>query len=487
MRTIKKQISVLLAVLMVLSSIMAVSFSVSAAETTGGTITVNSNLCDSKTYNYTATDKQIQVTYYLQCNNKILNMQGGVYYDSSVLKVADTNTLETSIPKFTSGSSFVNFDLTNKALFNSTSLHLYDFTSKGVFFTVTFDIIGSGNTEVNLDVEVITATTAKSYSELKNASDIDLVYYDNIASDKFAFSSEGKLIGEEPVSSNYYVFGDDFKLKLTTSGVNRVSGIIALQPGTYKFKLDNNGTVMGYGKTFTDKTNGMTFSSKYSSYCTLNATGGVYTFQVDTDKNALVVKHNSNLPNEYLVGDIHTVLTPISGKTYSVGSSYLEAGTYNFKLSIGNVQLGYGTTVNDSTPGSLTFNKNYSKSCTLVATGGTYTFTLDTSNNKLLISCVPAVDEKDDDVHVSGDISMVLNDNNGADDIATGTVELEEGSYSFKIYSYGTGYTLGEAAADNVKKTLSSSYKKSFTLIASGGTYSFSFNKLTGQLIIKKL
>ena len=288
-------------------------------------------------------------------------------------------------------------------------------------------------------------------------------------------------------TDGYYVISDDFTLKLTTSGVNRVNGIIALQPGTYKFKLDNYGTVMGYGKTFTDKTNGMTFSSKYLSYCTLNATGGVYTFQVDTDKNALVVKHNSNLPNEYLVGDIHTVLTPISGKTYSVGSSYLEAGTYNFKLSIGNVQLGYGTTVNNSTPGSLTFNKNYSKSCTLVATGGTYTFTLDTSNNKLLISCVPAVDEKDDDVHVSGDISMVLNDNNGADDIATGTVELEEGSYSFKIYSYGTGYTLGEAAADNVKKTLSSSYKKSFTLIASGGTYSFSFNKLTGQLIIKKL
>ena len=197
MRTIKKQISVLLAVLMVLSSIMAVSFSVSAAETTGGTITVNSNLCDSKTYNYTATDKQIQVTYYLQCNNKILNMQGGVYYDSSVLKVADTNTMETSIPKFTSGSSFVNFDLTNKALFNATSLNLYDFTSKGVFFTVTFDIIGSGDTEVNLDIDVITATTANSFTELKDASDIDLVYYDNIMADKFAFSSQSKLIGEE--------------------------------------------------------------------------------------------------------------------------------------------------------------------------------------------------------------------------------------------------------------------------------------------------
>lgn len=194
MRTIKKQISVLLAVLMVISSIMTVSFSVSAAETTGGTITVKSNLCDSSVYNYTANDKQIQVTYYLQCDNMILNMQGGIYYDSSVLKVADTNTTETSIPKFTSGSAFLNFDLTNKALFNATNLHLYDFTSKGVFFTVVFDIIGSGNTEVNLDVEVITATTANSYSELKNASDIDLVYYGDIAADKFVFSSESKFI-----------------------------------------------------------------------------------------------------------------------------------------------------------------------------------------------------------------------------------------------------------------------------------------------------
>lgn len=197
MRTFKKQISVLIAVLLLISSIMTVSFSVSAAETTGGAITVKSNLCDSSVYNYTATDKQIQVTYYLQCDNKILNMQGGLYYDSSVLKVADTNTIDTSIPAFTSGSAFLNYDLTNKALFNATNLHLYDFTSKDVFFTVTFDIIGSGDTEVNLDIDVITATTANSYIELKDASDIDLVYYGNIAADKFSFSSESKLIKDD--------------------------------------------------------------------------------------------------------------------------------------------------------------------------------------------------------------------------------------------------------------------------------------------------
>ena len=204
MKTIKKQISVLLAVMMILCSFTAISFSAGAAETTGGKITVNSNLCDSQTYSYTANDKQIEVTYYLQCDNMILNMQGGIYYDSSVLKVADTNTLETSIPKFTSGSSYVNFDLDNKALFNATNLYLYDFTSKGVFFTVTFDIIGSGDTEVNLDIDVITATTAHSYSELKDASDIDLVYYGDIAADRFTFASEGKLVSDAPAATIYF-------------------------------------------------------------------------------------------------------------------------------------------------------------------------------------------------------------------------------------------------------------------------------------------
>ncbi|MGN0489999.1 hypothetical protein, partial [Ruminococcus sp.] len=194
MKTIKKQISVLLAVMMILCSFTAISFSASAAETTGGTITVNSNLCDAQTYNYTANDKQIEVTYFLQCDNMILNTQGGIYYDSSVLSVADTNTAQTSFPGFASGQYFVNFDLTNKALYNATSLNLYDFTTKGVFFTVVFDIVGSGDTEVNLDVDVITATTANDFDELEGASDIDLVYYGDIAADKFSFSSESKLI-----------------------------------------------------------------------------------------------------------------------------------------------------------------------------------------------------------------------------------------------------------------------------------------------------
>lgn len=199
MKALKRQISVLLAVMMILCSLTAISFTASAAETQGGQITVTSNLCDPQVYSYTKSDKQIQVTYYLQCDNMILDMQAGLYYDSNVLKLADTNTPETTLPVFSEKNAVINFDLENKILFNATSLNLFDFKTKDVFFTATFDIVGSGDTNIDLDVEVITATTADSYFDLWEATDIPLVSYEGILADKFSFSSHSEIIGgEEP-------------------------------------------------------------------------------------------------------------------------------------------------------------------------------------------------------------------------------------------------------------------------------------------------
>ena len=290
-------------------------------------------------------------------------------------------------------------------------------------------------------------------------------------------------------TDGYYVLGDGLKLKLSTSGTNKMSGTIVLQEGTYKFKLDNYGTLLGYGKTFTDSTNGMTFSKKYSSFCTLNATGGTYTFQVNTDTNTLVVKYDNNLPDNYLIGDLTTVLSPVEGRTLAIGSAYLPAGNYKFKISIKGVEFGYGKTVNDTTNGaSLSFSSKYSSYCTLVATGGTYTFTLNTATNRLQIGCVSSVGEANDDVHVSGDgLQLVLDDNGGANDVAVGEITLAEGNYSFKIYNYGVAYTAGAKIVDSATKTLKSSNVSSVTLIATGGTYSFSFNKTNGQLTVKKI
>ncbi len=475
MRTIKKQISVLLAVLMVLSSIMAVSFSVSAAETTGGTITVNSNLCDSKTYNYTATDKQIQVTYYLQCNNKILNMQGGVYYDSSVLKVADTNTLETSIPKFTSGSSFVNFDLTNKALFNATSLHLYDFTSKGVFFTVTFDIIGSGNTEVNLDIDVITATTANSYTELKDASDIDLVYYDNIMADKFAFSSSANVIPDETKAVS--VFGD-INLELANNGSGVYTGVTELEAGTYTFKINNMGTTYCNGSTFTDKTAGATYNSKWTSATTLKASGGTYTFKYDTTTNKLAIEYKAPSLAQ-IFGDINLDLEATKDANIYSAAIELEAGEYSFRVMNQDVQYCCGYTFNDKTRGAQ-YKSTWKSASILNAKGGSYTFSYDIDANKLTIAYVPAGAE----CGIVGDLTITL-DKTATENVYSTTTEVKAGTYQIKVSNFGKtcggGLTI-KNSTNGVK--LNPSWSKYVTFTAAGGTYTFTYNTATNTLAI---
>lgn len=536
MKKIQKKLSVVLAVMMVLCMFTALPFSASAAETSeetsaGNKINVTSNVADPVSYDYNAQTKQVVVTYLLKADHMIVNAQSSLTYDSKVLKLASTNTREKVFPVF-QRSIVWNPSLTNKVLFTCSSLDLFNFKSENVYCTFTFDVVGSGDTTVNLDVDYLTGTEADTYDELFESEKKDIGYIDNSANKVAgaAFTAKAVLVqGEEPTTApqpttatqpttvtqptiatqpatqpttatqpatqpttvapsdvptdGYYVYGDNIKLKLTSIGTDKVGGKIALQKGTYTFKIDNYGTLLGYSKTFTDTTKGLTFNKKFKSSTTLVATGGTYTFQFNTKTNTLVVKYDKNLPNDYLIGDLNTILSPVKGKTIAVGSTYLAAGTYKFKLSAGNVVYGYNKVINNTTNGnSLSLNSKYSSYLTLNATGGTYTFTLNTKTKKLVVGYVPAKDEKADDVHVSGDINLVLDDKGGESNVAKGTVKLSEGTYSFKIYNYGTAYTIGSKIVDSGAKTLKSSYSANVTLIASGGTYTFSFDKTTGAL-----
>ena len=546
MKKIQKKLSVVLAVMMVLCMFTALPFSASAAETSeetsaGNKINVTSNVADPVSYDYNAQTEQVVVTYLLKADHMIVNAQSSLTYDSKVLKLASTNTREKVFPVF-QRSIVWNPSLTNQVLFTCSSLDLFNFKSENVYCTFTFDVVGSGDTTVNLNVDYLTGTEADTYKELFESEKKDIDYIDNSAN-KVAgatFTANAVLVQrEEPTTApqpttatqpttvtqpttatqpatqpttatqpatqpttatqpatqpttvapsdvptdGYYVYGDNIKLKLTSIGTDKVSGKIALQKGTYTFKLDNYGTLLGYSKTFTDTTKGLTFNKKFNSSATLVATGGTYTFQVNTKTNTLVVKYDNNLPNDYLIGDLNTILSPVKGKTIAVGSTYLAAGTYKFKLSSGDVVYGYNKVINNTTNGnSLSLNSKYSSYLTLNATGGTYTFTLNTKTKKLVVGYVPAKDEKADDVHVSGDINLVLDDKGGESNVAKGTVKLSEGTYSFKIYNYGTAYTIGSKIVDSGAKTLKSSYSANVTLIASGGTYTFSFDKTTGAL-----
>lgn len=536
MKKIQKKLSVVLAVMMVLCMFTALPFSASAAETSeetsaGNKINVTSNVADPVSYDYNAQTEQVVVTYLLKADHMIVNAQSSLTYDSKVLKLASTNTREKVFPVFQRNIVW-NPSLTNQVLFTCSSLDLFNFKSENVYCTFTFDVVGSGDTTVNLNVDYLTGTEADTYKELFESEKKDIDYIDNSAN-KVAgatFTANAVLVQrEEPTTApqpttatqpttvtqpttatqpatqpttatqpatqpttvapsdvptdGYYVYGDNLKLKLTSIGTDKVGGKIALQKGTYTFKIDNYGTLLGYSKTFTDTTKGLTFNKKFKSSTTLVATGGTYTFQFNTKTNTLVVKYDKNLPNDYLIGDLNTILSPVKGRTIAVGSTYLAAGTYKFKLSAGNVVYGYNKVINNTTNGnSLSLNSKYSSYLTLNATGGTYTFTLNTKTKKLVVGYVPAKDEKADDVHVSGDINLVLDDKGGESNVAKGTVKLSEGTYSFKIYNYGTAYTIGSKIVDSGAKTLKSSYSANVTLIASGGTYTFSFDKTTGEL-----
>ena len=288
------------------------------------------------------------------------------------------------------------------------------------------------------------------------------------------------------------IVADNFNLILNPANGTRVIGDIYLTAGEYKFRVQEDRVLMGYNTSFTDNTpKGLTFNSKFKSQTTLIATGGTYRFQYDTSANALTVKKaDSTTPPAYLTGDLHTVLKPVLGKEDSMasGSIYVAPGTYKFKAVNGTSECGYNTVINDATDPSkmLSISPNFSSSMTLNATGGVYTFTLFTKTNKFKVSYVNDSDESKTDVHIAGDLKIVLDDNDGESNIATATATVAADTYQIKVYNYGVIYTLGENLRDSGTKGLKSFYSTPLNFTASGGTYTFTFNKNTGVFEMNK-
>ena len=287
------------------------------------------------------------------------------------------------------------------------------------------------------------------------------------------------------------IVADNFNLILNPANGTRVIGDIYLTAGEYKFRVQEDRVLMGYNTSFTDNTpKGLTFNSKFKSQTTLIATGGTYRFQYDTSANALIVKKaDSTTPPAYLTGDLHTVLKPVLGKEDSMasGSIYVAPGTYKFKAVNGTSECGYNTVINDATDPSkmLSISPNFSSSMTLNATGGVYTFTLFTKTNKFKVSYVNDSQESKTDVHIAG-LNIVLDDNDGESNIATATATVAADTYQIKVYNYGVIYTLGENLRDSGTKGLKSFYSTPLNFTASGGTYTFTFNKNTGVFEMNK-
>lgn len=517
MKKIQKKLSVVLAVMMVLCMFTALPFSASAAEKTStNKISVTSNVTDPVSYEYNANTKQVVVTYNLQAKNMILNTQGKLSYDSSVLKLASTNTRNTDFPVF-KDTIVWNTSLKNEVLFNCSSLDLYNFKQKSVYCTFTFDVVGSGDTTVDLDVEVLTGTMADSYEDLFDGKDVDITYIDKYGSEKAdgaVFTAEAVLVqGEEPTTapqpttvtqpttapatkptqpatkptqpateptqpqSGVSVTGD-IALPLTDDGNGIYTGSTELEAGSYTFKMSVNGVAFGNGSTFTDKTTNATYSSKWKSSTTLKATGGKYTFKFNTAKNTLTIEYLA--PSKAsIVGDINLDLQATKDANVYSASVKLNKGNYEFRVMNQDVRYCCGYTYKDFTVGSQ-FSSKWSSASTLAASGGTYTFSYDIDTNKLTISYLPSGAE----VSVVGNFTLALAKTD-KENVYSGTKTLKAGKYQIKMNNYGklcgTSAVVKDATPGLV---FSPKWSKYTTFVATGGTYTFTYNTATNKLVV---
>lgn len=499
----------------------ALPFSASAAETSeetsaGNKINVTSNVTDPVSYDYNAQTEQVVVTYLLKADHMIVDTQSSLTYDSKVLKLASTttNTKNKVFPVFQS-SIVWNPSLTNQVLFNCSSLDLFNFKSENVYCTFTFDVVGSGDTTVNLNVDYLTGTEADTYDELfeSEKKDIDYIYNSANKVAGAAFTAKAVLVqGEEPTTapqpttatqpttvtqpttapatkptqpateptqpqSGVSVTGD-IALPLADDGNGIYTGSTELEAGSYTFKMSVNGVAFGNGSTFTDKTTNAKYNSKWTSSTTLKATGGKYTFKFNTAKNTLTIEYLA--PSKAsIVGDINLDLQATKDANVYSASVKLNKGNYEFRVMNQGVRYCCGYTYKDLTVGSQ-YNSKWSSASTLVASGGTYTFSYDIDTNKLTISYLPSGAE----VSVVGNFTLALAKTD-KENVYSGTKTLKAGNYQIKMNNYGKLCGTSAVVKDVTPGLVfNPKWSKYTTFVATGGTYTFTYNTATNTLVV---
>lgn len=522
MKKIQKKLSVVLAVMIVLCMFTALPFSASAAETSeetsaGNKINVTSNVTDPVSYDYNAQTEQVVVTYLLKADHMIVDTQSSLTYDSKVLKLASTTTTNTKNKVFPVFQSSIvwNPSLTNQVLFNCSSLDLFNFKSENVYCTFTFDVVGSGDTTVNLNVDYLTGTEADTYDELfeSEKKDIDYIYNSANKVAGAAFTAKAVLVqGEEPTTapqpttatqpttvtqpttapatkptqpateptqpqSGVSVTGD-IALPLADDGNGIYTGSTELEAGSYTFKMSVNGVAFGNGSTFTDKTTNAKYNSKWTSSTTLKATGGKYTFKFNTAKNTLTIEYLA--PSKAsIVGDINLDLQATKDANVYSASVKLNKGNYEFRVMNQGVRYCCGYTYKDFTVGSQ-FNSKWSSASTLAASGGTYTFSYDIDTNKLTISYLPSGAE----VSVVGNFTLALAKTD-KENVYSGTKTLKAGNYQIKMNNYGKLCGTSAVVKDVTPGLVfNPKWSKYTTFVATGGTYTFTYNTATNTLVV---
>ncbi len=197
MRAVKRTVSVLLSLVLVLGMV-TVGISAASAATTNK-VTVTSNIGANGNIQYTpGVTQQVTVTFQLKTTYRVISTQGVVTFDPAVLKVASSNTAATFAPLMRDGLQ-VNLNKTDGRIpFNASNPTAYNFRySLKNYVCVVFDVIGSGDTTVNLEVSNLTCTKLNSGTAESSEQDADII--DTAAGvDKNSFYEGGLELSKTP-------------------------------------------------------------------------------------------------------------------------------------------------------------------------------------------------------------------------------------------------------------------------------------------------
>lgn len=505
----KKLLSIILALCLVLSAVAVSGISVSAAtadESVGAVITCGD-------YQYEIINNAARITGYT-----------GETGENVVLNIP--KTLDGNIVKYIKNNAF------KSKIFETVRIpDTVTYIGTYAFYNVWFVNLGKNVETIDTlafrhkfhclylpkSIKTIESDSLKVVDEIyyegsfEDFANIDIVDQDSILYEIQHSTYTGKVkiyynCSSAPAIGHSKIFSDDFKLQLSSKSIDVEVGDIPLEAGTYELKVQkadgfytmNGNNVCGYNKTVNDNTaGGLTLNPKYKLPVKLVASGGVYRFTLNNKTNVLMIKRVDELPEVYAVGDIHTIFKPVSGTNYYVAAcqSFPESfENLNFKISKNGKILGAqkNTAITLFDP-KLTLSEAYSKNLYLVSgitgTGPdwVYSFIFNYETNEFsghYDTLVPS-----NDLHIESAIKLkiTLDDNNGQSNIAAATANVEAGAYHFIVVDHGVTYGGNYIYRDNGYHTLNKKYRSAFLLVASGGTYSFTFNKTTGVLKVKKI
>ena len=270
----------------------------------------------------------------------------------------------------------------------------------------------------------------------------------------------------------------DINVELVKNSTGIFSGIARLTEGTYTFRINDQGTTKCNGSTFNDGIYKIAYSADWKSATTLNANGGVYAVKYDPSTSQLTIMHSPGGAGDVRIfGDVELDLVKDNGSIYSAVTT-LEEGAYAFRVDDRGTIKCNGSTFNNSIY-NIQYSSTWKSETTFNAQGGKYTFRYNTETGRLTVLYTPLSQT----VSIFGDIDLSLE--KGTGNVYTGTIELEAGTYSFRVDEFGTTMCCGSTFTDSFTNiAFSSDWKAAAKLVATGGTYTFKYNADTNKLSV---